>query len=115
MSHTNLNAFLGLKSDIIDMTQDTMEENEDLSYDDMIAITAVEILKNKKRKKIWRWDWSYSVEWFLSQHMLKARVSHNYAMKKDRARYPPISQIAISILSILMLGASSLHPKKGVK
>ena len=46
MSQTNLNTFLGLKSAVIHMTQDTMEENEDLSYDDSMAITAIETLKN---------------------------------------------------------------------
>ena len=53
------------------------------------------------------------MELALSQHMLKARALHNYAMKeKDRAQYPPISQIVISMLRILILGASSLHPNK---
>lgn len=51
MSQTNLNAFLGLKSTIVDMTQDTMEENDALSLDDAMAITACDIMKNKKMQE----------------------------------------------------------------
>ena len=115
MSQTNLNAFLGLKSTIVDMTQDTMEENEALSLDDAMAITAVDIIKNKKMQE----DVKKRLELQrgmgpLTTYVEGKSIAQFRKEKKGVGRSLPIRQIAI-FQSGMKQKESSLHLLKKVE